>query len=310
MTTFFNYDDMTWDVVADLSRDTPLVLPLGSGYDLGLLASQLSHPSRIGLLSPFPFGWRGSGLAVPEPLLAAYVRNLLDSLRDDGFTRVYVLTPQGIDLGLGESSVDVADSAGHRRREVRMRVRVNGELVDDATIPWLGNLVVGVEAGGRPHHVLDRALVQDRCVGRLGLVDGEDRWQDLVLHADGRAGDWQRWPGSHASCDDRTVRGDCVLGRGAATRDWHSARARGAGAGRAASRCGAGRVADRDRRGDRPAWRRAGGTGDPDAALRRRRGACANSGNRLADPPVGCGSRKLDPRAPRRETGSCRSLAR
>ena len=97
MTTFFNYDDMTWDAVDQLPRDTPLVLPLGSGYNLALLASQLSNPPRIGLLPPFPFGWRGSGLEVPEPLLFQYLANLLDSLRDDGFSRAYCLTPQGLD---------------------------------------------------------------------------------------------------------------------------------------------------------------------------------------------------------------------
>ena len=62
---YFNYDELTWDVVAALPRDTPLILPLGSGYDLSLLADQLSNPSRIGLLPAFPFGWRGSGLEVP-----------------------------------------------------------------------------------------------------------------------------------------------------------------------------------------------------------------------------------------------------
>lgn len=97
MTDFFHYDEMTWDAVAELPRDTPLVLPLGSGYDLDHLASQLSNPSRIGLLPPFPFGWRGSGLEVPEPLLVPYISNLLDSLRDDGFSRVYCLAPVGLD---------------------------------------------------------------------------------------------------------------------------------------------------------------------------------------------------------------------
>ena len=94
---YFNYDELTWDVVAALPRDTPLILPLGSGYDLNLLADQLSNPSRIGLLPAFPFGWRGSGLEVPDAILAQLVMNLLDSLRDDGFTRVYCLAPQGID---------------------------------------------------------------------------------------------------------------------------------------------------------------------------------------------------------------------
>ena len=97
MTEFFNYADMTWDAVADLPRDTPLVLPLGSGYDLNRLASQLSDPARIGLLPAFPFGWRGSGVEVSEPLLLQYISNLLDSLRDDGFSRVYCLAPSGLD---------------------------------------------------------------------------------------------------------------------------------------------------------------------------------------------------------------------
>jgi creatinine amidohydrolase len=97
MTTFFNYDDMTWDAVAELPRDTPLVLPLGSGYDLNLLASQLSSPPRIGLLPPFPFGWRGSGLELPEAVFFRYITNLLGSLRDDGFSRVHCLVPSGLD---------------------------------------------------------------------------------------------------------------------------------------------------------------------------------------------------------------------
>ncbi len=97
MTDYFNYDDMTWDAVAALPRDTPLVLPLGAGYDLNLLASQLSNAPRIGLLPPFPFGWRGSGLEVPEPVFFQYIANLLDSLRDDGFSKVYCLAPAGID---------------------------------------------------------------------------------------------------------------------------------------------------------------------------------------------------------------------
>ena len=97
MSDFFSYDDMTWDAVAELPRDTPLVLPLGSGYDMNRLASQLGHPPRIGLLPPFPFGWRGSGLEIPEPLFFQYISNLLDSLRDDGFSRVYCLAPAGID---------------------------------------------------------------------------------------------------------------------------------------------------------------------------------------------------------------------
>ena len=97
MTIFFNYEEMTWDAVAALPRDTPLVLPLGSGYELAALSSQLGHADRIGLLPVFPFGWRGSGLELPERVFVPYIANLLDSLRDDGFSRVYCLAPAGLD---------------------------------------------------------------------------------------------------------------------------------------------------------------------------------------------------------------------
>ncbi|MBL8099941.1 MAG: creatininase family protein [Anaerolineales bacterium] len=97
MTNFFNFDDLTWDEVANLPRDVPLVLPLGSGYDMAQLQSQLSNPGRCGLLPPFPFGWRDSGIEIPEKVFMPYIINLLDSLRDDGFTNVYCLAPQGFD---------------------------------------------------------------------------------------------------------------------------------------------------------------------------------------------------------------------
>lgn len=97
MTSYFAFEDLTWDQVAALQRDTPLVLPLGEGYDFEQLAEQLSRPERIGILPAVPFGWRGSGIDVPEPVFIAYVANLLDSLRDDGFWRVNCLAPQGLD---------------------------------------------------------------------------------------------------------------------------------------------------------------------------------------------------------------------
>lgn len=96
-TVFFNFDELTWDAVAGLPRDTPLILPIGLGYNFDMLADQLGNPLKAGLLPAFPFGWRGSGLELPEQVLLPYLVNLLDSLRDDGFTRVYCLAPQGFD---------------------------------------------------------------------------------------------------------------------------------------------------------------------------------------------------------------------
>jgi len=97
MSDIFAYDDLTWPEVAELPRDVPLIIPLGAGYNLDTFAASLGNPARIGLLPSIPFGWRGSGLAIPEAIFGQYIANLLDSLRDDGFLRVYYLAPQGID---------------------------------------------------------------------------------------------------------------------------------------------------------------------------------------------------------------------
>jgi creatinine amidohydrolase len=105
MTEFFNYDELTWPEVNALRRDCPLVIPLGQDYPLDRLAQALGDPPRVGLLPPVPFGWAGSGLRLPENLLGKTLINLLDSLRDDGFSRLYALTPQGLDLELGSSAI-------------------------------------------------------------------------------------------------------------------------------------------------------------------------------------------------------------
>ena len=59
MTEFFHYDELTWPEVADLPRDVPLVLPLGSSFVSEKVAAQLGNPQRLGILPSFPFGWRG-----------------------------------------------------------------------------------------------------------------------------------------------------------------------------------------------------------------------------------------------------------
>ena len=110
MSTYFSYETLTWPEVDHLPRNTPLILPLGSGYPLDRLASTFGYPEQIGMLPAFPFGWRGSGLHVAEHLLGAYLSNLVGSLRDDGFHQVFVLTPQGLELGLGSSQIALPTS--------------------------------------------------------------------------------------------------------------------------------------------------------------------------------------------------------
>jgi creatinine amidohydrolase len=98
MTEFFPYANLTWPEVEALPRATPLVIPLGCGYPLERLADALGNPAQAGLLPELPFGWRSSGLPVPDPVLAGYVCNLVDSLRQDGFSHVIALLPQGVSL--------------------------------------------------------------------------------------------------------------------------------------------------------------------------------------------------------------------
>ena len=114
MTDFFAYDRLSWPEVSALPRDIPLILPLGEGYSLDRLASALGSPPRSGILPAFPFGWESSGLVLAEHILGVYLVNLLDSLREDGFTHVYALTPQGIDLGLGANRIVLPKGSGGR----------------------------------------------------------------------------------------------------------------------------------------------------------------------------------------------------
>ena len=105
MTQFYAFADLTWPEVAGLPRDLPLIIPLGDGYSMDRLADALGNPTQIGLLPPIPYGWAASSLPVAEPLLAAMLNNLIDSLNEDGFTRVYTLTPPGLSLGLGSEQI-------------------------------------------------------------------------------------------------------------------------------------------------------------------------------------------------------------
>lgn len=105
MTNYFLYETLTWPEIDSLPRDTPLILPLGSGYSKEKLSSVLSNPNQIGILPEFPFGWEGSGLKIHTAILSKYLLNLINSLKDDGFSRVYALIPQGLNLDLGSNFI-------------------------------------------------------------------------------------------------------------------------------------------------------------------------------------------------------------
>jgi creatinine amidohydrolase len=88
----FHFEELTWPEVAALPRQLPLVLPLGTGYDLTHLDTLL-EAEEVGLLPAIPFGWAGSGLDVRLEIFTEMLRSLVSNLLEDGFTRVFVLSP-------------------------------------------------------------------------------------------------------------------------------------------------------------------------------------------------------------------------
>jgi hypothetical protein len=97
-TPLFQYDELTWPEVAALPRQTPLILPLGSGQDLDNVPTMLQTIQLIGLLPGIPFGWAGSMLEVRLQVFSALLHNLVGNLLEDGFTSVHVLAPAGLDF--------------------------------------------------------------------------------------------------------------------------------------------------------------------------------------------------------------------
>ncbi len=116
MNNFFVFDNLTWPEVAELPRDTPLLIPCGSGYDPMFINNALGNPAAIGMLPPIPYGWPGSGLAVPEEIFSTLLGNLVNSLADDGFSQVYALTPQGMALDPSIRRLICAHPSQYRRR--------------------------------------------------------------------------------------------------------------------------------------------------------------------------------------------------
>jgi creatinine amidohydrolase len=108
MTDFFSYETLTWPDIAALPRYTPLIIPLGPVIPSEQLADALGQPSRASLLPALPFGWPHSGLVVANSLHENLVTNLLDSLRDDGFSRVYALGPPEVGRNLGPARLSVS----------------------------------------------------------------------------------------------------------------------------------------------------------------------------------------------------------
>ena len=115
---FFLFEELTWPEVAALPRDIPLVLPLGELKDMNRLAGSLDMSRDIGILPFIPFGWVGSGLAVPEAVFAAVICNLVGNLLEDGFTNVQVVTAARVDLPADIHQIQLPEDAFQARAAV------------------------------------------------------------------------------------------------------------------------------------------------------------------------------------------------
>ena len=129
MTEYILYDELTWPEVELLPRDVNILLPLGEIHPNGRLENIFSNPDRIILLPPFPYGWRGSGLAISELILKAYLLNLLDSLREDGFKNVFCLTPQDMNLNLGVYQVSLPHKSQYQSPQLLPPESARGRVV-------------------------------------------------------------------------------------------------------------------------------------------------------------------------------------
>jgi creatinine amidohydrolase len=150
MTKFFRYELLTWPEVDSLPRDTPLLIPFGEDYPRDRLSNALGSPAQIGILPAVPFGWARSGLQVPDSVLEVLVRQLLNSLRDDGFTRVFALIPPGLHLGLGAETITLPTSLPSPRPPI---------LPDNAC-----GKVILIPIGHTEQHAYHLPMSTDTCI--------------------------------------------------------------------------------------------------------------------------------------------------
>jgi creatinine amidohydrolase len=103
MTTIIRYEDLTFPEVDALSRDIPIVIPLGEMTDADLIkrvqrqsrsasaSFARAAPDRICVFPSVPFGFEGSLLVVDRRLFKRVIDSLVASIEEDGFTNVKVI---------------------------------------------------------------------------------------------------------------------------------------------------------------------------------------------------------------------------
>jgi creatinine amidohydrolase len=107
MADIIRYEELTFPEVARLPRDTPMLIPLGDPdrYDWQVVATRLKERTRrrvdrVCVFPGVPFGFRTrekplKPLSVDPALMRRVLASLVASVREDGFTRVFVVNAQG-----------------------------------------------------------------------------------------------------------------------------------------------------------------------------------------------------------------------
>jgi len=107
MIDVIRYEELTFPEVAHLPRDVPMLIPLGEadGYDWDAVADRVRARTRrkvdrVCVFPGMPFGFRTrqpalKRLAVGPALLRPVLESLIASVKEDGFTRVFVINGQG-----------------------------------------------------------------------------------------------------------------------------------------------------------------------------------------------------------------------
>src|SRR3989304_4001817 len=85
-----HYENLTWPEVAALSRDLPLVLPLGDGYSVAAIAEAVRSVALV-ILPALPYGWRGSLVDVGADMLRRVVAGIFTAMHGEGFSRLCVV---------------------------------------------------------------------------------------------------------------------------------------------------------------------------------------------------------------------------
>ena len=126
MVELVRYEELTFPEVAHLPRDTPMLIQLGDAdrYDWHTVAGRVEKRTRrkvdrVCVFPGVPFGFKTRAkplrpLVVDSRLMRRVLASLIDSIKEDGFARVFVVNDQGAQ-GYGGRDVPMISLRARRR---------------------------------------------------------------------------------------------------------------------------------------------------------------------------------------------------